>query len=228
MTDSKAKRSAALRYKRPALSSLGYDALMEELWEIREACDAIHWFIGQGDETILNALEGDEDAVWEFRMAFAYLEAKTEELEEAVLEWDGESFQRDYNDCTVALIGNRYNTIGFDTLEEDYLALSHYQQELAHTEAGKRLARRTKANMITVIGQCVWILTAFLDLRQQYDYLRATFDILRDENTSLLKQVQELNDAYEAAAEARFRPGTDAARRFDRLLSALPDRAWVE
>ncbi|MCI9677961.1 MAG: hypothetical protein HFF77_03160, partial [Oscillospiraceae bacterium] len=76
--------------------------------------------------------------------------------------------------------------------------------------------------------QCVGILVAFLDLRQQYDYLRATFDILRDENTSLLKQVQELNDAYEAAAEARFHPGTDASRRFDRLLSALPDRAWVE
>ena len=41
MTDSKAKRSAALRYKRPALASVGYDALMTELWEIREACDAM-------------------------------------------------------------------------------------------------------------------------------------------------------------------------------------------
>ena len=228
MTDSKAKRSAALRYKRPALASLGYDALMEELYSIREACDAIHWYMGQGDETILNALEGDEEAEWEFRMAFADLEAKTEELEEAVLEWDGESFQRDYNDCTVALIGNRYNTIGFDTLEEDYLALSHYQQELAHTEAGKRLARRTKADMIAVIGQCVWILTAFLDLRQQYDYLRATFDILRDENTSLLNQVKEIDAAYEAASAAGFQPHRSAVRQFDHLLAALPDRAWVE
>lgn len=228
MTDTKAKRSEALRYKRPALSSLGYDALMEELWEIREACDAIHWFIGQGDETLLNALEGDEDAVWEFRIAFADLEAKADRLEEAVRDWDGGDFQRDYDDCTVALIGNRYNLLGYDTLEEDYLSMSSYQQELAHTEAGKRLTRRTKVDMVAVIGQCVGILTAFLDLRQQYDYLKATFDILRDENTSLLKQVQELNEAYEAAAAERFRPGKDAVRRFDRLLSALPDRAWVE
>lgn len=228
MTDTKAKRSEALRYKRPALSSLGYDALMEELWEIREACDAIHWFIGQGDETLLNALEGDEDAVWEFRMAFSDLEAKADALEEAVQDWDGGDFQRDYDDCTVALIGNRYNLIGYDTLEEDYLSMSGYQRELAYTEAGKRLSRRTKADMLSVIGQCVGILVAFLDLRQQYDYLRATFDILRDENTSLLNQVKEIDAAYEAASAAGFQPHRSAVRQFDRLLAALPDRAWVE
>ena len=49
---------------------------------------------------------------------------------------------------------------------------------MAQTEAGKRLMRRTKADMIATIGQCLGILLAFFDLRQQYDYLKATFDIL--------------------------------------------------
>ena len=56
MTESsKAERSRNLRYKRPALASLGYESLITELWEIRETCNDIHWFVDQGDETLLNA-----------------------------------------------------------------------------------------------------------------------------------------------------------------------------
>ena len=36
MSDIKANRTRNLRYKRPALASLGYDALQTELWDIRE------------------------------------------------------------------------------------------------------------------------------------------------------------------------------------------------
>ena len=53
--------------------------------------------------------------------------------------------------------------------------------------------------MLSTIGQCVGTLIAFLDLRQSYDYLKATFDILRDENTSLLKQIKAIETAYDAA-----------------------------
>lgn len=46
MTESsKAERSRNLRYKRPALASLGYESLITELWEIRETCNDIHWFV---------------------------------------------------------------------------------------------------------------------------------------------------------------------------------------
>ena len=49
MSDIKANRTRNLRYKRPALASLGYDALQTELWDIREACNDVHWFVEQGD-----------------------------------------------------------------------------------------------------------------------------------------------------------------------------------
>ena len=75
-------------------------------------------------------------------------------------------------------------------MEEDYYSLTAYDAQLAQTEAGKRLMRKTKADMLSTIGQCVGTLIAFLDLRQSYDYLKATVDILRDENTSLLKQIR--------------------------------------
>ena len=191
----------------------------------------IHWFTDRDDGTLLNALDGDEDDVWEFRMAFSDLEAKADRLEQIIGDycgWDVGGFERTYNDCTVALIGDRYQIIGYDGVEEDYFALTTYDERLAQSEAGKRLMRRTKADMLSTIGQCVGILLAFLDLRQQYDYLKATFDILRDENTSLLQTIKEIDAAYDAVTTEWWNRSNEAVRRFDALLETLPDRAWIE
>lgn len=222
---SKEERSRNLRYKRPALASMGYDSMISELYDISEACSDVHWFVDNAEETILNALDGDEEAEWEFKTAFADLEWKAEELMNAVREWD---IREEYDTCTVALIGNRYRTLGYDGLEEDYFALTGYQEELAYTEAGKKLMRRTKAEMLSIIGQSLGILVAFLDLRQQYDYLKATMDILRDENTSLLQTIKEINAAYEAADADGFYGWYESCKKFDRLLNSLPARAWLE
>ena len=201
MRPTKAERTRNMRYKRPALASMSAEVLMEELEKIQEACSDIHWFIDQDDETLLNALDGDEEDAFEFRMAFSDLEAKADELRRLFYEhgpWGG-SIWNIYDNCTVALIGNRYNVVGYEFVEEDYQSLTGYDRNLACTEAGKRLMRMTKAEMISTIGQCVGILVAFLDVRQSYDYLKATFDILRDVNTSLLDTIKALDAAYEAA-----------------------------
>ena len=230
MNTSKAERARVLRYKRPALASMGYEFLTTELDDIIEACSYVHYFIDSDDETLLNALDGDEDEAYEFKIAFADLEAKADQLGDILrtLGWDDDTYGRTFDDCTVALVGNRYRTVGFDSIEEDYYALTSYEQELAQTEAGKRLMRLTKAEMISTIGQCMGALLAFFDLRQSYDYLKVTFDILRDENTSLLKQIKEIEAAYDAADEAGWYSWYPEVKRFDRLLAALPERAWVE
>ena len=99
-----------------------------------------------------------------------------------------EDFYREFDDATVALIGNRYNLVGYDSEEEDYFSLTSYEEGLAQTEAGKRLCRLTKTEMLSRIGWAFGLMLAFFDLRQKYDYLKATFDILRDENTSLAEK----------------------------------------
>lgn len=230
MSELKAERARNLRYKRAALASMGFEHIRDELDEMRETCDTIHWWTDQDDETLLNALDGDDEDVWEFKMAFADLEAKADSLFETVYELYRyeDDFAQTYDDCTVALIGNRYLAIGFDSFEEDYYALTGYESDLAQTESGKRLMRKTKAEIISTVGQCLGILISFLDLRQQYDYLKATFDILRDENTSLLQQIKEIDAAYETMVKADWVERPAAEKRFDQLLSALPDRAWVE
>ena len=234
----KAKRSYSLRYKRPALASMGYEAIIEELWNIQDSVsNVVYYMEDKEDETLLNALNGDEEAEWEFRLVFAQLEGKLEELQGSLeearrsAEWifNGSDFQRIFDDCLVALIGNRYNLIGaFQDVDgsEDYVSLTGYQAEIEETEAGKRLMRATKAQILSTIGVCLGILISFLDLRQQYDYLKATLDILRDENTSLLQTVKEIDRLYDEASEEGV--NSDKWKQFDLLLAALPDRTWLE
>lgn len=228
MAVDKEQRTRALRYKRPALASMGYEWLDSELGEIAEACNDVAWY-AQDDDALLAALDGDDEEAFEFRMMFSDLSTQCSALQSRLYELgqrDEDGAARTYNDCTVALIGNRYQTIGFDTLEEDYYSLTSYQQELAHTEAGKRLMRHTKAEILSIIGQSVGILVAFLDMRQRYDYLKATMDVLRDGNQSILQAVKELEKIYEEAAAAGF--SGKAGDRFDELLWTVPERMWVE
>lgn len=223
-------RTSALRYKRPALASMGAYNIMSELDDIVEACNSVRYYIEQddNDETLLNALNGDEDAEWEFRMAFADLSAKADELQMQLYEQHFEDFYRDFDDATVALVGNRYEQVGFDSEEEDYFSLTSYEAGLAQTEAGKRLCRLTKAEMLSRIGWAFGVMLAFFDLRQQYDYLKATFDILRDENTSLLDTIKKIEKAYDDMDADDFCEWAASTKRFEQLLAALPDRAWLE
>lgn len=215
-----AERSRNLRYKRPALDSIGFWDIRNELDDISSRCADVHWWMDMDTDTLLNALDGDEDDAWEFKMAFADLEAKCDMLQNELHSYMMPDEQT-YNDCTVALIGNRYNLVGYDSDEEDYYSLTGYESGLAETEAGKRLMRLTKKDMIATIGQCVGILLAYYDIRQQFDYLQATFDILRDKNTSLLDTIKEIEQLYDADQDD-WRD-----KRFDTLLNTLPDEIWV-
>ena len=223
--NAKAMKAKAMMYKRPALASMGYDRMISELYEIQDACEDVRWYMEHGDETLLNALGDDEEAEWEFRMAFIDLDGKAYQLIERLQE---DLIQEDYDDCTVAMIGNRYDCVGYDGYQEDYFSLTSYEADLAQTDAGKRLMRHTKAEMISTFGQCLGALIAFLDIRQQYDYLKATMDILRDENTSLLKQIKEVEAAYEEANAEGFISWGSATRRFNQMVEAFPDRMWIE
>ena len=220
---SRAEKTRALRYKRPALASIGYEIMTGELWEIQEACSDVAYYFPEGSDTLLDALDGDEEEAFEFQMAFSDLYAKVERLLYTLGEYDA---AQDYDDCTVALIGNRYNLIGFDSAEEDYFALTGYDSELAESEAGKRLMRHTKSEMISLIGQSVGILMAFLDIRQQYDYLKATIDILRGENQAMLQAVRQIETLYDKAQEENSWERDASA--FDAMAAILPERIWIE
>ena len=72
----KYEKARNLRYKRGALASIGFETIIDELYEIEEACGEIHWFFEEDGDNLIAAMDGDEDEVYEFKMALADLEAK--------------------------------------------------------------------------------------------------------------------------------------------------------
>ena len=191
--ETKQEQARSLRYKRPALALMGWETITSELSEIQSACDDVSYSMSV--DSILDAFDGDEERAWEFQMAFADLSAKCEQLSNCL--YDHDELSEYFDDCTVALIGNRYKSIGYDDYEEDYYQLTNYEEELAQSEAGKRVCRWTKKDMLTNIGQCMGVLLAFYDLRQQYDYLKTELDILRGENAAVLQTIKEIEKAYD-------------------------------
>lgn len=223
---SREERSKALRYKKPALESLEFELITNELWEIREMCVNIH-YMEEDEEELMTILESNGESLYEFRMLFSDLEQKAEELGEMIYNNSGID-EDEFNDCMTGLIGNRYTLIGYDDVQEDYFSMTSYQQELAFTEAGKRFMRMTKAEMLSRIGQCMGITLAYLDLRQQYDYLKATFDILRDDHLSILNVIKDIEETYlEANAEEFYQYGK-ATQKLNKLVQMIPDKIWVE
>lgn len=219
--DLRRKKAMAMRYKRPALSELGYVFLIEGLQDIVDECDNVRYYIDKDDGSdggLLASSDGDEELAEAFKMAFSEISANAETLFDNISSYEADIDEDTYNDCTCALIGNRYNMVGYDSLETDYFALCRYESRLAETEAGERLMRKTKKDMLSTIGQCVGIAMAYQDLRLRFDYLKAAMDVQLGINLDLLKAVSDINEAWEA----------EDWRKLDRLTAGLPERAWVE
>lgn len=213
----KADRTRKLRRKPYALMSMQYADMCEELYEIRDVCADVHWWTDTDEETLTAALDGDEEDAWEFRMAFADIEGKTDQLLERLQDWTAPT-EEVWDDCTVGLLGRRYQVVGYDAVEEDYVALTNWGAEYATEESITRLTRMTKKELIGTVGQCVGILLAYWDLRQQYDYLAATLDILRDQNHAMLDRIKEIERLYEEDPDGK---------EFRQLCNDLPQEMWV-
>ncbi len=243
MNITKVDRARILRRcRKPALASMEYSQITEELYEICSACADIHYF-ADDERSLLDALEGDDEAAYEFQMAFSALDEKAQALSEELEreEWalpydDFYDPEADFNSCLVALVGDFYRhrgdiLWGYDTGEGDYFELGGYDAGYATDQAVKRLCRKTKEQMVRSIQMTLRVFLAMIDIRQEYDYLKAAFDLVKDENMSLLRTITEIEKAYDLAEKASdgFKwQRIPEVKALDRLISTLPDRCWVE
>lgn len=226
----KAERSRNLRYKRSILEDLNIEAIRDFLWEVQEECDNIAY--SWDDENILDALDGDEEDAYEFKMMFSDLSADCDQLVER---FGDEYITEHFDDFFTGLAfgGNLpFNTFGWDSYETDYFRLTRFESELAASESGKRLKRLTKDELISTAGQCLGIALSYLNLRYKYDYLKATFDVLKGEHGAILKTVKDIETLYEKVFDdydgRLLSSWSDEVRAFDQLLNHLPERLWVE
>lgn len=227
--ETKRFKAKQLRYKKPICKDLNLDKIQEDLYDIMEECEGIRWYTDSedGEDTLINALAGDEDEAYEFKMAFADLCAECERMQEDLQEeWIPNCFDTFF---VAAGAGESFGgLLGWDSFEGDYFGIDG-TDAWAEDEAKKKLKTMTKDELISATRQCFKVYQAYIGLRNRYDSLKAAIDILRDKNTGVLQAVKEIEKMYEAASEVQDRAAEYSAawKEFKRYTDALPQEAWI-
>ena len=212
------------------MKNLNLDFIQQDLWDIQEACEEVHWYTDSedGNDSLINALNGDEDEAYEFKMEFADLCAECERMfEDLNEEWVPECFDIFFVSTGA---GESYGgLLGFDEYEGDYFGIG-CSDSWAEDEAKKKLKQMTKDEMIAATRQCFRIYSAYIGLRNRYDSLKASIDILRDQNTGHIQTVKEIERMYEEASKQqdRFAEYSKEWKEFERYTDALPPEAWIQ
>lgn len=217
-----------LRYKKPIAKDLNLDGIKEALWDISDACYDVQYYVDD-EETLLNALDGDEDDAYEFKMMFSDLVAECEQMQEDL----GNEYIPEYFDLFFTAIDRDGDMLGYDTYEHDYYGLSRYESVWANKEAVKKMKALTKDQLIEAMQICFGVYQAYIGLQHRYDCIKAAMDILRDENTGFLKMVKQIEELYEKANEETegfkwLYGGWPALKEFDRMLYNMPQEAWIQ
>lgn len=216
-----------LRYKKPIANGLNLEEIQNNLWEISEACSDVQYYIDSDDDTLLNALDGDEDDAYEFKMMFSDLSAECEQMYYDLKN----EYIPEYFDLFFAAVNKGGEMLGFDIYEQDYYGLDCIESRWANEEAVKKMKALTKDKLIEVMQSCFGIYQAYIGLTYRYDCIKAAMDILRDENTGYLKMIKQIEELYEKANEEtlgfKYNFGEEFDE-FDRLVKSMPQEAWIQ
>lgn len=230
MTSGKEQKARNLRYKKAMLASLNLEEIQSTLYDIGNECAEYQYYFERDNDTLLNALDGDEEQEYEFKMMFSDLSCECDMLNDIVKE---EYVTEYFDDFFVGIMrdgGSGFEVLGYDSYQEDYYRLTRFETELANNESAKRLKRLTKDELITVCGQCFGIAASFFNVQYKYDYLKAAFDVLKDENTSFLQIIKDIENAYDKANEDEWYEYADSVKAFERLISSFDEysKIWIE
>lgn len=219
------RKARELRYRKPIVKNINFTTIREELWEIQEKCEDVHWYSDTDDDTLINTMNSDDDEAYEFKMMFGDLCAGCEQMaEDLQCEYIPEYF-----DLFFVAIGGRYQgggLLGYDSYEEDYFGLQCLDS-YAEQEATKKLKQLKKDDFIQCAQQCFKVYHAYMGLRHRYDCLKASLDILRAENTGCLQAVKLIGELYEKANEDNFYEFHTSTKELMRFANNLPPEAWI-
>lgn len=227
-SEKKAYKAKQLRYKRPIVRGLNIDTIQSELWDMISACEDIHWY-DNDEESLVNALDGDEDEAYEFKIAFSDLEAELEQFQEDL----GNETISDYFDVFFPAVGARYagGYLGFDQYEGDYYGLEPYEYSFAENEAAKKIMSLTKKEILEVVGQCLKIAYQYIAIRYRYDCLDAAIEILRGENMERTKAIKGIEEQYliaEKSSDGFKWKYNEEVSKLDNMLLIVPKEYWIQ
>jgi len=227
--ETRREKARQLRYKKPIIKELNLETITDKLWEIQEICEDVHWYTDTDEETLVNALDGNEDEAYEFKMMFADLCAECEQMfNDLREEWVPDCFDKFF--VAVGAGDSFGGLLGFDSYEQDYYGID-CMDSFAEDDAKKALKRMTKDDLIAVARQCFKVYQGYIALRNRYDCLKAALDILHDQNTGYLQLVKQIEEVYEKAEKEslgfRYNFGKGIGE-LDRILENMPQEAWIQ
>lgn len=225
----KKEKAKKLRFTRPLVKNLNLDTIRSELWDIQEECDNVAFYIDTDNDTLINALEGDEDEAYEFKMAFSDLCAECDQM---LSDLDDTYIPENFDTLLTAIGAGEYGGgyLGWDEYEGDYFGLD-IGNEYIEKEAAKKVKQYTKDQLIQFYTASLKIIYAYVGLRYRYDSLKAAIDILKEQNTGVLKVVREIEQLYDKAEKDSlgFRyQWEDSVRDLENRFKALPQEAWLQ
>lgn len=227
--ETKRFKAKNLRYKKPIVRNLNLAFITQDLWDVQEECENVRWYTDSedGEDSLINALDGDEDEAYEFKMAFSDLCAECERMfEDLREEWVPECFDIFFVAAGASDSGG--GLLGWDAYDQDYMGIS-CTDSFAEDEAKKKLKQMTKDDLIAATRQCFKVYNAYIGLRNRYDSLKAAIDILRDQNTGLMQTVKEIEKLYAAVTEDEWarKDWSNQSVEWRRCTDALPQEAWI-
>ncbi len=224
------EKARQMRYKKPIVKDLNYNSIKEYLWEIQEQCSDVQWYCEDKD-TLIDALDGDEEEAYEFKMMFSGLEADCERMLDDMNDWMFESLQEFFNLFFVVMgAENDFGgLLGYDSYEEDYFGLEDFSAEWVESDARKKIERLTKKEIVDMAKQCFRIYQSFIALRYRYDCLKASLDILQEKNQGHIQMIKHFEEVYERADKESmgFKYGWKESTELDKLLDVMPQEVWL-
>lgn len=224
MTEKQIEKAPNLRYKKALVDEINYDFIRETLYRIQGDCDEIRVYCKDDFDNLVDVL-GDDEETEEFAVQFSLLSNDCYTILQDLQDHDVPEY---FDDFFVAVKGGDFGggLVGYYSCECDYYGLESYESMFAEEESMKRLQRLTKSEIISTATKCFRVFMAFTGLYSRYQDLKTAIDIIKDKHNGFVKVTKQINELYEKADEEYF--FGEATRKFDKLLSDLPDYVWVQ
>ena len=221
-------KAKQLRYKKPIAQCMNLGYIQDQIWNMGELISEVQWFVDDKDN-LVNALDGDEDEAYEFKMALSDLAAELEQFEEDLRE---EYIPECFDDLFPAAGADFFGGyIGFDSYEQDYYGLQAYEYGWAEKEAEKKICRMTKKELLEAVGACLKVYSSYVALQYRYDCLEASLNIIREKNLEGLKLVKAIEEQYVKAEEDsdhfKYEYGPEV-RKLENMLNQIPQEYWIQ
>lgn len=210
------------------IEMLNYAALWNELMEMAETAADIEY--AWDEDNILNALDGDEEMVWEMKLAYAGLSDECDRIQ-SMRDYEY-VFSNENFDLLMKAVSARfpdeYRMLQYDEDEEDYFPMSEYAAYAEREACIVKLKRMTKDELLNLVENSLAFVLHYLDIKDRITALNSVVEIIQDENGAILQAVKDIEQQYILADRVGFNRKDKATQKYDELLTHIPDKLWVE